>query len=362
MGQSSRGNRKPGRDCVNPMTDPRVIAQRIVGPVAWQSEVSGYCACPGAALHTSRTSPKDCRVNVDGAPTIYCFHASCVPAVAEANRVLRRELGAASWEIALPGGRVLRSGDVLLADGSVKTREVIEGGAPEVGERRTEVGGRRTEVGEQNERLVLETIRVLAERFRPELLERFRWPLADLWEESPLRMAEEEPREQFRAWLRLWPAHGTVWIGDVFSSGKPEHRTHFRQVADWYQIGPVMGNFTCGSSFQPGSYQRSNATANGQRFLVVESDTLTKDEVGAVFAYLRRRLRYGLKCIIDTGGKSLHAWFEPPRNKVLENRLKAGLTAFGCDPKMFTYSQPVRVPGAWREGRLQTLLWVEGKG
>jgi len=23
-----------------------------------------------------------------------------------------------------------------------------------------------------------------------------------------------------------------VWIGDVFSSGKPEHRTHFRPIAD----------------------------------------------------------------------------------------------------------------------------------
>ena len=28
--------------------------------------------------------------------------------------------------------------------------------------------------------------------------------------------------------------------------------------------------------------------------MVIESDTLTRDEVGAVFAYLRRRLRYEL--------------------------------------------------------------------
>ena len=78
--------------------------------------------------------------------------------------------------------------------------------------------------------------------------------------------------------------------------------------------------------------------------MVVESDTLGHDEVGAVFAYLRRRLRHELHCIIDTAGKSLHGWFDAPRNKVLENRLKAGLEVFGCDPKVFTYSQPVRVP------------------
>jgi hypothetical protein len=47
-----------------------------------------------------------------------------------------------------------------------------------------------------------------------------------------------------------------------------------------------------------------------------------------------------------------------PPDKLFENRLKAGLEVFGCDPKVFTYSQPVRVPGAWRDGRLQRLVWL----
>ena len=72
----------------------------------------------------------------------------------------------------------------------------------------------------------------------------------------------------------------------------------------------------------------------------------------------RRRLHYPLHCIIDTAGKSLHGWFDAPRNKLLENRLKAGLEEFGCDPKVFTYSQPVRVPGAYREGKMQRLIWL----
>ena len=57
-------------------------------------------------------------------------------------------------------------------------------------------------------------------------------------------------------------------------------------------------------------------------------------------------------------GSRLHAWFDAPRYKVFENRLKAGLEVFGCDPKVFIYSQPVRVPGAWRDGRLQRLIWL----
>lgn len=341
------------------MTDPRAIAQRIVGPVDWQSEVSGFCRCPGEALHTSPTGAKHCRVNVDGAPTIFCFHASCAAAVAEANRRLRRELGSSPWVITLPGGRVLRSGDVLQGDGTVRKRTEIESGDSTPHPNPLPGRGGEGEAARRAERLVLESVRLMAERFKPELFDVFRWPFAQILEDSPLQVSERDAEDQFRTWLKLWPAHCHVWIGDVFSSGKPEHRTHFRPVADWYQIGPTLGNYTCGSSFKPGSYQRSNANCNGTRFLVIESDTLVKDEVGAVFAYLRRRLHYRLHCIIDTAGKSLHAWFEAPRNPTLENRLKAGLTAFGCDPKVFTYSQPVRVPGAWREGRLQRLVWLE---
>ena len=36
-----------------------------------------------------------------------------------------------------------------------------------------------------------------------------------------------------------------------------------------------------------------------------------------------RRLRYRLHCIIDTAGKSLHGWFDAPRDKRIEARLKA---------------------------------------
>lgn len=283
-------------------------------------------------------------MNVDGAPTIYCFHSSCSGAVVEANRRLRRELGAWNWELALPGGRVLRNGDVLQPGGEVLRREVIHA---------------RTGGSSNEEKLLLETVRVMAERFRSELLEVFRWPYAKILEDSPLKVAERDAEDQFRTWLRLWPAHCTVWVGDVFSSGKPEHRTHFRPVSEWYQIGPAMGNFTCGSSFKPGSCSRSNENCNGTRFMVVESDTMPKDEVGAIFAYLNRRLHFNLHAIIDTAGKSLHGWFDAPQHARTEAHLKAALTVFGCDPKLFTYSQPVRVPGAFRDGRLQRIVWLK---
>jgi hypothetical protein len=146
--------------------DPRLAAARLHGPIEWQNEVSGFCRCPGEAMHTSGNGKKDCRVNVDGAPTIFCFHASCAAAVAEANRCLRRELGTSPWEVRLPGGELLRSGDVLRKAGEVQRRVVSN---------QSSVIGRQV-------RLVIETLRVNAERFRAELFEFFRWPMAQILE------------------------------------------------------------------------------------------------------------------------------------------------------------------------------------
>ena len=331
------------------MTDPRQIAMRILGQIDWQTEVSGFCRCPGEAMHTHQTGRKDCRVNLDGAPTVFCFHSSCIAAVSESNRRLRQELNAASWMLTLPGGRVLRSGDVLQRTGEVLKKESLDG------KWQMENG---KWVDRDGEKLVLETLRVNAERFMPELFGFFRWPFAQIVEDSPLQVRERDGEDQFRTWLKLWPAHCHVWIGDVFSSGKPEHRTHFRPISDWYQIGQPMGNYTCGASFKPGSFSRCNENLAGHRFLVIESDTLAKDEMGAVFAYLNLRLHFNLHAVIDTAGKSLHGWFDAPRDRRVEGRLKTVLTVFGCDPKLFSYSQPVRVPGAYRDGQMQQLVWL----
>jgi len=349
--------------------DPRQVASQILGPIEWESEVTGFCRCPGESLHTHANGKRHCRVSIDGAPTIYCFHSSCTAAVAEANLRLRRELGGHTWSLRLPGGAVVRAGDVVAGPGVVVRG--AQSGVPVaqtwvpvsqtgVSGAQTGKGGGQTGGGVRPglDRVALDLVAVHAERFRPQLFDFFRWPMAQILADSPLVVADRESDEQFRTWLKLWPADSTVWVGDVFSSGKPEHATHFRAVAEWYQIGPVMGNYTCGSAFKPGVHSRSNENLSGFRFLVIESDTLSRDEVGAVFAYLNRRLHYSLHAIVDTAGKSLHGWFDAPRSADAAARLKAGLVVFGCDPKVFTWSQPVRVPGAFRDGRLQRLVWL----
>jgi hypothetical protein len=111
--------------------------------------------------------------------------------------------------------------------------------------------------------------------------------------------------------------------------------------------------------FREGSTSRSNANVERRQFLVVESDVLSRDEVGAVFRLMHKRLGLQLHCIVDTGGKSLHAWFRPPSEPARLARLRAGLTGLGCDPRMFNASQPARLPGAMRDGNLQRLIWLD---
>src|SRR5262245_43016405 len=106
--------------------NPRQIAEQLLGPIDWQSEIAGFCKCPGEVLHTSRKGDRDCRVTLDGAPTIHCFHSSCSCAIEEANYRLRTQLGTTDWQLLLPDGKILRSGDVLTGSGGILPREAVQ--------------------------------------------------------------------------------------------------------------------------------------------------------------------------------------------------------------------------------------------
>ncbi len=71
------------------------IAQDVLGAIDWESDTAGYCACPGIKTHTTGDARKDCRVTLDGVPTVFCLHNSCQEAVATANHELRSRIGKA---------------------------------------------------------------------------------------------------------------------------------------------------------------------------------------------------------------------------------------------------------------------------
>src|ERR1035437_4820213 len=69
------------------------VAERLFGAIQWEDEITGFCKCPGEHLHTSANSAKDCKVMLDGVPTVSCFHASCAGILSGVNHELRSQIG-----------------------------------------------------------------------------------------------------------------------------------------------------------------------------------------------------------------------------------------------------------------------------
>jgi hypothetical protein len=100
-----------------------------------------------------------------------------------------------------------------------------------------------------------------------------------------------------------------------------------------------------------------------KKFLVIESDILNKSQMGSVIAWCRQFMR--LRAIVDTGGKSLHGWFDQPEPEI-ESELKLILPNLGrrgeqetLDSALFKPSQPCRLPGKTRGGKIQSLLYLD---
>lgn len=68
------------------------IAEKILGAIQ-RTDEGDFCECPGKHLHTTANAAKDCKVMLDGKPTIKCFHASCAGIVDGVNHELRSQIG-----------------------------------------------------------------------------------------------------------------------------------------------------------------------------------------------------------------------------------------------------------------------------
>ena len=69
---------------------PKDIAEALLGTIKWEeNETKGYCTCPGEHLHSEKTGDRECVVYLNGIPTIFCLHQSCIDEVRQANQALR---------------------------------------------------------------------------------------------------------------------------------------------------------------------------------------------------------------------------------------------------------------------------------
>lgn len=185
---------------------------------------------------------------------------------------------------------------------------------------------------------------------------------------SPVNLLDSDPRNDWKLLLQLFKPDDVVWIGRApTDSAGPDStpdwqsfcQTRFRAVSEWLKESTAPGLFTCPSVFKSGIHSRSNDNVTARRYLVVESDTLDKNQVCAVFRWAEQFSR--LRAIVDTGGRSLHGWFEVPQAEALE-QLRVIMPQMGCDPALFKLAQPCRLPGGVRadkNNRVQSLLYLD---
>lgn len=299
---------------------PRVTVEKLYPTIEWEDDVTGFITCPGEALHTHPTKKRDCRIKIDGAPTIFCLHHSCKPAVDDANYELRFRM----WAGRSP-------------DDSFATRVPTP-------EERAILEERQAAKAE------VERWKKWAQGAREKIFKRFAWDPADVYDQSPVK--NEDPALDFPLFLSLFDPNDVLWIGEPTDSGEFA-RDHFRPACSWLNTSPA-GHFTCPSAFREGTFRRSNTEVLRRPYLVIESDTLSQADTCALARWLTGCMV--LRAIIYSGGKSLHCWFQTP-SQPLFDRLKIVLPELGCDPALFKPSQPVRVPGIRRDGKWQSIIY-----
>lgn len=301
----------------------RAIVEGILGPIEWEGPLHGHCTCPGEYLHTSPTRSNHCRVHADERPNIHCFHTSCRPAREAANWELRRNLPPLSLEA-----------------------------SPKIGLRCSTSGGR------------LRQIEAKAKGSLPAILADYSLPeegiASAIAATSPI-VVPDDPHKQTGLFLgTMFTAEDVVWIGRKFDSGKPHHQRNFRSVADWLSSGPFKCEFTCASTFKPGSCCRRDADVAQRRYIVVESDGLSFGQTAGVFRFLKTLPDWRLRAVVYSGGKSLHGWFDGAPLTWSPAELAAFICGLSCDQATLRASQPVRLAGVRRAdtGHNQSLLYL----
>ena len=118
-----------------------------------------------------------------------------------------------------------------------------------------------------------------------------------MFEESPVKLGD--PAQDYYLFLSMFNVADNIWIGYVKDSGR--HPQNFRSAWDLKKLDEPIGQFTTGANYKLDTVSRSNDTVEHRVFLVVESDVLTKPEMGAVFQLMRDLFSMKLHAVVDTG-------------------------------------------------------------
>lgn len=184
----------------------------------------------------------------------------------------------------------------------------------------------------------------------------------------PTPVAPEPGASEFRRFLEACFAQGeTVCICDNVSEedGRPLSSGSFITREEWLArhdepgagiLGPERrGVFVRINPFKPNLYSGSDNDVSAYRHVLVEMDERPKAEQEKAL----RDTGMPISALIDSGGKSIHAWVrvDAPDRKEWEARRDLIYNLIpGIDPKNKNPARFSRLPGAFRNGCPQRLL------
>ena len=185
--------------------------------------------------------------------------------------------------------------------------------------------------------------------------------IADLWEASPIRFNDDQPRTA-EILEKLFPGDPLLCAGSKYSFFTM-HLSQFKTATDALEQiipSPMLSKY--GKTKNGKLSQRTLDATGPRRFLVVEGDKINginipKDTQAAVLLHLAERAPLSL--VVDSGGKSLHGWFfvAGKTDDQLAPFFRRART-LGADQMLWCRAQFARMPDGTRDtGKRQHILF-----
>jgi hypothetical protein len=181
--------------------------------------------------------------------------------------------------------------------------------------------------------------------------------LVDLWEISPVRFADNQPRTE-QIVDPLFPGNPWLCVGLSKTDFKTRRREEVRgELSSLALIVPSPMVARTGHTQDGNESEHTLENTGTRRFLVIEQDGGTLDEQAAILLHLAEHAP--LAVAVHSGNKSIHGWFYCVGQ--LEEKLRSFMryaVSLGADPATWTRSQFVRIPDGTRDnGERQTVYF-----
>lgn len=203
----------------------------------------------------------------------------------------------------------------------------------------------------------------------------------DLFESSPIRLWDAPQRDPALLLKTLYDKDDLLWVGDRHDSGVMGKT--IRSVSEWINyfenggstyphiiLNPLSGN-PAPKKTGDGETFRGDGNVSFYRYCMVEFDNLSREDQVKFWS----AVRLPICALIDTGGKSIHAWLDVQKLTKVETTEQWGiqiknrlydriLKPLGVDGACSNPARLSRLPGHYRaeKGEYQRLLWLSPGG